>query len=186
MSDKLKEFISKHEAEFDKEPKIGHLDRFKQLQKQVKLVPKKQNDFTIWKVAAIFAMVLGISYLFFNLGKMQATDQLVADTTIALENSELTEAEIFFSEKVATKKQEVLAFTTPKDPATQQIMMELKGLELQYVELKEELTINAENPQIINAMVENYRSRFSLLERLLKQLKKSNTIKQKHHVEVQA
>jgi len=38
----------------------------------------------------------------------------------------------------------------------------------------------------INAMIENYRMRLSVLERLLEQLKRSNTIKQKHHDEIQA
>ncbi len=186
MSDRLKEFISKHEAEFDQEPRDGHLERFKQLNIQKNVVPRKGQDFTVWKMVAMLVVILGVGYLFFNLGKMQATNNLVADNYLEESRMEMTEAEIFFSEKVATKKQEVLAFSEVNDPATQQIMLELDKLELQYMDLKEELTINSDNPQIINAMVENYRSRFSLLEKLLEQLKKANTIKQKHHVEVQA
>lgn len=186
MSDKLKEFISKNEAEFDQLPKSGHFERFKALQDKANPVPKKSQKMVWMRVAAILISVLGISYLFFNLGKMQAKDELVASTGSIIENSELLEAEIFFSEKVDTKKQEVLAFSKNSDPATQHIMAELDKLELQYIDLKEELSINSDNPQIINAMVENYRVRLSLLERLLEQLKKSNTLKQKHHVKVQA
>ncbi len=186
MSDKLKEFISKNEAEFDQLPKSGHFERFKALQEKSNPVPKKGQKMVWIRVAAMFISVLGLSYLFFNLGKMQANDELVASTDTVIENSELLEAEIFFSEKVDTKKQEVLAFSENIDPATQHIMAELDKLELQYIDLKEELAINSDNPQIINAMVENYRVRLSLLERLLEQLKKSNTLKQKHHVKVQA
>ena len=186
MSDKLKEFISKNEAEFDQLPKSGHFERFKALQEKASPVPKKGQKMVWMRVAAMFIGVLGMGYLFFSLGKMQASDELVATNNGVIVNTELAEAEIFFSEKVDSKKQEVLAFSKSNDPATKQILVELEKLEWQYIDLKKELAINSDNPQIINAMVENYRVRFSLLERLLEQLKKSNTLKQKHHVKVQA
>ncbi|MGK0286334.1 MAG: hypothetical protein ACI9GM_001383, partial [Salibacteraceae bacterium] len=97
---------------------------------------------------------------------------------------DLTEVEVFFTEKVNLKRDEVLAYAGTNNRATSKILLELDKLELQYIDLKKELLMNDNNPQIINAMVENYRTRFSLLERLLEQLKKSNTIKQKHHEQV--
>lgn len=189
MSDNLKDFIAKNEAHFDAVPKSGHFDRFKQLQEKqsAKASTTGTGKWMLYKIAAVFILVIGVSWLFFNLGKMQgsAGDSAHISTSTSFDE-ELNEAEIFFTEKVNLKRQEVLAYSGANDPATAKIMTELDKLEIQYLNLKEELTINENNPQIINAMVENYRMRLSLLERLLNQLKKSNTIKQKHHDEVQA
>ena len=196
MSDKLKEFISSHEDQFDSSPMEGHFERFKKLQstqqvnKSNEITAKKENNWVLLKVAAVLVLMLGSGWLFFNLGKMQASNTVVASSSAsdnsANFNEELTEAEFFFTGKINSKKEEVLAFSGKDNPATSQIMLELEKLELQYIDLKEELSINDNNPKIINAMVENYRMRLSLLERLLEQLKKSNTIKQKRHDEVQA
>jgi hypothetical protein len=189
MSDKLKEFISLNEEQFDSAPRSGHFERFKKLQAQQEKAhkPSQNNNWMFAKIAAVFILVIGVSWLFYNLGKMQTNGEiLVAQTNEQYLNDELIEAELFFTEKVNLKRKEVLAYTGSASPETNKIMLELDKLELQYLDLKEELSINDNNPQIINAMVENYRARFSLLERLLDQLKKSNTIKQKHHDEVQA
>ncbi|MGB0391000.1 MAG: hypothetical protein ACPGRC_04895 [Salibacteraceae bacterium] len=189
MSDNLKEFISKNEEQFDSAPSSGHFERFKKLQERNARpveVPAK-NKWVLSKIAAVFVLVIGVSWLFYNLGKMDSNGEiLTSKTTAQTFNEELYDAEVFFSEKVSIKRQEVLAYSGTNSLETQKIMQELDKLELQYIDLKEELAINSNNPQIINAMVENYRMRFSLLDRLLKQLKKSNTIKQKHHDEVQA
>ncbi|MFT4754331.1 MAG: hypothetical protein ACI85Q_001888 [Salibacteraceae bacterium] len=187
MSDKLKEFISKNEAKFDALPQNGHFERFKKRQEKSTLSEPKAANFkwVMTKIAAVFILVLGVSFLFFNLGKMQATTDLVAEVSAVEKYGEdLTEVEVFFTEKVNLKRDEVLAYAGTNNRATSKILMELDKLELQYIDLKKELLMNDNNPQIINAMVENYRTRFSLLERLLEQLKKSNTIKQKHHEQV--
>lgn len=190
MSDKLKNFISENEAEFDVLPQSGHFERFKQKQsQQEKAVNRKPVVISgFMKIAAIFALVFGIGWLFFNLGKMQGSQEFASNTTIdaIINSSELNEAETFFTQQVNLKKKEVLTYASSNNEATQLIMLELEKLELQYIDLKKELLINDNNEQIINAMIENYRLRLSVLERLLKQLKKSNIIKQKHHENIQA
>lgn len=189
MSDKLKKYIEANEAHLDVLPRSGHFERFKQKQEhQVKLEEnKKAIWFVVGKIAAVFLLVLGVGWLFFNLGKMQSNASYANNQEVVVPFSdELTEAETFFTEQVNIKKEEVLAYSSSNNEATKQIMLELEKLELQYIDLKEELEVNRDNAQIINAMIENYRMRLSVLEKLLKQLKKSNTIKQKHHDEIQA
>lgn len=188
MSDRLKKYIQDQEEHFDVLPRSGHFERFKQKQQQQE-VKKSQTKmwFVLGRVAAVFILVFGVGWLFFNLGKMQGSNQLaqVEDAVMPF-SDELSEAEVFFTEQVNLKKAEVLAYSSSNNEATKQIMLELEKLELQYIDLKEELEVNRDNAQIINAMIENYRMRLSVLERLLEQLKRSNTIKQKHHEEIQA
>jgi len=190
MSDKLKIFIEENEAEFDAVPRAGHFERFKQKQSQ-QVIPVKAKPIVIsgfMKIAALAILVFGIGWLFFNLGKMQGSQEFASNSNAnaIINASELTEAETFFTEQVDLKRKEVLTYASSNNEATKQIMLELEKLELQYLDLKEELAINDNNEQIINAMVENYRMRLSVLERLLEQLKKSNIIKQKHHENIQA
>jgi hypothetical protein len=189
MSDKLKKYIANNEEHFSASPRAGHLDRFKKLQqKQVKPIPTKKFQIPAFiQVAAAFVLVFGIGWLFFNLGKMQNSQSFATEENVPVNFSEeLAEAESFFTQQVDLKKKEVLAFSASDNMATSQIMLELEKLELQYLDLKDELAINSNNAQIINAMIENYRMRLSVLEKLLHQLKKSNTIKKQHHDEIQA
>ena len=192
MKDKLKEFASSHKDDFDSVPELGHFDRFKELQKEqetqkTETIVQKETKWVLMKVAAMLILVLGVGWLFFNLGKMQVNDELVvASLEVGAINDELSEAEVFFANKVDKKRKEVLAYSGGRSSATSKIMLELEKLELQYSDLKNELLVNEESPQIVNAMIENYRLRLSLLERLLKQLKKSNTLKQKYHEQEQA
>lgn len=191
MSDKLKKYVADNEAKFDSAPLSGHFDRFKLLQeKQAKKQSIKSKNIgmsVVIKIAAIFVLVIGVSWLFFNLGKLQHSQPIVdLEITPAQFSNELLEAEVFFTEQVSLKKKEVLSLASTNDAATQQIMRELQKLELQYLDLKDELLVNRSNEQIINAMIENYRLRLSVMERLLQQLKKSNKVKQKHHENIQA
>lgn len=192
MSDKLKQFIASNEEQFDTAPKSGHFDRFRALQAQhqkvVKPISPKSTAIPMFmKIAAVLILVFGIGWMVFNLGKMQGAQEFAVIEEVApVYSDELKEAEFFFTEQVDLKKKEVLAFSNADNADTKHILLELEKLELQYIDLKEELTINQNNAQIINAMIDNYRMRLSVLERLLEHLKKSNTIKQKHHDEIQA
>lgn len=191
MSDKLKNYIADNEEHFDSAPTSGHFERFRKLQDKQELVnvkplSRKTSTNLIVNVAAITVLFLGLGWMLFNLGKIQGAQEFTETNQNNSISTELLEAEFFFTEQVNQKKKEVLAFSSPENQDTKQIMEELKKLELQYLDLKDELSLNQDNPLIINAMIENYRIRLSVLERLLKQLKKSNTIKQKHHDEIQA
>lgn len=190
MSDKLKKFIAENEVDFDRAPAAGHFERFKKKQEaelRITLAPKKPWAPVIMRAAAIFVGVLGVSWLFYTLGKMEASNGFAQQTNPNLGfSTELVEAENFFNAQVETRKKEVLAYASSDSEGLTQIMTELEKLELQYLDLKEELAVNNNNERIVNAMIENYRSRLELLERLLKQLKKSNQLKQKHHDQIQA
>lgn len=196
MSDKLKIFVTENEAEFDALPTAGHFDRFKQKQAQqvVEQESKLRSDSrlkivpNLIKIAAILVLLFGVGWLFFNLGKIQGSQGFASNSSNLIPDYsvELTDAEQFFTQQVNLKKKEVLAYSNTNNAATKQIMLELEKLDFQYLDLKEELAINNDNQQILNAMIENYRMRLSVLERLLKQLKKSNNIKQKHHENIQA
>lgn len=187
MSDRLKKYIEDNGAYFESVPSAGHLDRFKQklqmepVQKSVSAIPM------FMKIASILVVVFGLGWFIFNLGRIQGSQEFAQTSTTAnLFTNELAEAEVFFTAQVDQKKKELLAYSSTDNEDTKLILLELDKLELQYIDLKEELAFNSNNAQIINAMIDNYRVRLTLLERLLKQLKKSEQLKQKHHVEIQA
>lgn len=189
MSDRLKKYIEDNADHFEVSPSAGHFERFKQKQ-QFQAQPKQETKSALpvfMKIAAVLVVVFGIGWLFFNLGKIQGAQEFAqTPSTASIFTNELAEAEMFFTAKVDQKKKELLAYSSTDNEDTKQILLELDKLELQYIDLKDELIFNNNNAQIINAMIENYRVRLSLLERLLKQLKKSEQLKQKHHVEIQA
>lgn len=191
MPDKLKDFIKSNDADFDTLPNAGHFDRFKQ----------KQNEFIaqnvekvrwyahpVFKMVAMFVVVFAVGWLFYNLGKQQSVSSIASASPegLATEHTELLAAEVFFANELKEKKTELLSLASVNEPETQKMLMELEKLELQYIDLKEELAVNSNNQRIVSAMVQNYRTRLEVLERLLAQLKKSQSLKMKHHVQIQA
>jgi len=58
------------------------------------------------------------------------------------------------------------------DPAAEEMLsMDMEELDEVYTELKEDLRDNASNPEVIEAMILNYRVKLEILEDLLYQLK---------------
>lgn len=190
MPDKLKDFIHDNDADFDALPSAGHFERFKQKQAKAPMpvVKLKVYQHPLFKVAAMFIVVFAVGWLFYNLGKQQGNGGLATTSPEGQTsgNTELMAAEVFFASQLKEKKSEVLRLASVNAPEIENIMLELDKLEQQYNDLKEELAVNSNNQRIVSAMVQNYRTRLEVLERLLEQLKKSESLKQKHHVQIQA
>lgn len=183
MHDKLRAYIETHKDKEELDVPLGHASRF---QKRMQSRGAETKMIALKWVASL-AILVGVGWLFYHLGKIQATsdESLMASTPIELPQ-EFQEAESFFVAQVAQKKKAVLVYEETHGPAINQLMNELVKLEQQYEELKSELAVNTHNERIINSMIENYRTRLAVLEKLLKKLNNSNQYKNKHHVEIQA
>ena len=179
-TDKLEKFIIGHRHDFDDltpDPKtwekVGKRDR-------------KTKIRTIhWRLiilrAAAVLLIFIASYFFHDFlsnrqsaGKQrhEQSDGLPSGNNIA---RTLTEAEAFYSSQINSKKEEIFRFAGSHSEITQEVNVEFSQLDSVYTQLKRDLKDNADNQQVIEAMIQNYRIKLEILEDILNQLQQSNS-----------
>ena len=72
------------------------------------------------------------------------------------------------------RKEEVFRLTASNPEVRHEIDDEMIDLDRAYNELKEDLKDNADNEEVIEAMIQNYRIKLDILEEMLRRLKHSN------------
>jgi hypothetical protein len=84
---------------------------------------------------------------------------------------EILETEQYYSRMVSERYSELQPFLASNPEASALLSLDMEELDEVYRELKEDLKDNASNPEVIEAMILNYRVKLEILEDLLIQLK---------------
>ncbi len=124
--------------------------------------PRFSNWKTLMRIAASIALVfivsVGVYRLVANSGRF--------DDGISLKDisPELAETEYYYSRLVKEKFDVISSSQVQLDPV---IQSEFQMLDSAYSELKNDLMDNADNEEVINAMIQNYRIKLQILEQIL-------------------
>lgn len=175
--DKLEKYISEHKNEFDQDsppPMVWlnlekHLDIEHSYSKRSFIREiKKPSIMRIMQVAAMFVVVMGVGLLIglqLNKGNIYSNPQL----------EEFVEAEKHYSKEI-DKMWTVVKASSVEEKET--IQEDLNGLDAIYNELKNELISNpnANTDYVVNAMIENYRTKIDILETVLNKYNKKKII----------
>jgi hypothetical protein len=169
MSDNLEKFIRKNRAEFDdrKPPQDiwsaidQHLD--KSSKKSARRIP-------IWRyarVAAAAVFLIGTGVLI----GLELNNQSAEPLSFEEAFPEYFEAEQYYQKEVKTKIAQLANYNGDAE-----INDDLKQLDEIYEELKNDLSEapKDQQEQIINAMITNYRTKLSILERVLERIQSTN------------
>jgi hypothetical protein len=165
MKDNLEKFISENRDAFDLyDP---NPDLWKKIEKNMnrKTIAFKK---ILWRAAAV-AMIFGASLIFHRY-----IDMLNTAKTAKVEIPELQEAEIYYSSLLNSKLSEIKPMLEEHPGLDKEIMSDLSELDSVYSDLKEDLKDNVANQEVIQAMIQNYRLRLSILEDILNELNKDN------------
>jgi len=84
---------------------------------------------------------------------------------------EMQETQQYYIQRVAQRYSELRPFLDANPVADEMLKADFQELDQVYDELKEDLKDNAANPDVIEAMILNYRVKLEILEDLLNQLK---------------
>jgi hypothetical protein len=176
MSDRLEEFVRQNREQFD----LHEPDPVIWLKINPTPVPlggepgrddkargKGRGIMRRLRIAATVALIFagstaGIYYL---AGVRGETDQYGELYT------EMQETEQYYSRMVAQRYNELRPYLAADPVADEMLKMDFEELDQVYAELKEDLKDNAANPDVIEAMILNYRVKLEILEDLLNQLK---------------
>jgi len=176
MRDKLEQFIGENRDAFDS---FSGQDAEKVWGKIMKNRRQKTGKRVyLWYLsrAAGILLIFGLSYMFHDFidqGKeSRLAEQKLND--IYQQVPELKEAENYYSNLVSSKMEEIKPFLANNPGIGEVITIDMMELDSVYVSLKNDLKDNVANDQIIEAMIQNYRLKLSILEELQAELKKEN------------
>ena len=174
--DPLEKFIRENKDDLrhrikDKDSLWEKIDQDILLSNQV--VVKKLN-WKKWAVAASIFFVVGLGLLwqqFNNKGKTSASYASELPT-------EVLEIDAHYNKLINTRVRQVKNSKELSEHQKTEIISYLDKLEKESLDLEKELEVNINNVQIIQAMIENYRARLDVLEKLLN---RSTNQKSKKH-----
>ena len=161
----LEDFIKKNKEQFElQEPTDGHLERFiRKLDKEEE--SKKTSVVTFWRVAAAIIILVAVSVSVL-LPRFNTTDDVqYASMTLGDVSEDLAEVELYYESKLE-KEYEALNELSQSDPEVKAYMDELEKLNEVYKELESQLYSSASHEKLVLAMIENFRLRLSLIEKL--------------------
>ena len=166
MSDRLEDFVRQNREQFDlREP-----DPSIWLKINPANVPvvKERRSMRWLRVAAAVAMIFAGSTagIYFLTGQRTSADESYSELYM-----EIQETELYYSQMVSERYSELRPYLVNDPAAEEMLSMDMEELDMVYSELKEDLKDNASNPEVIEAMILNYRVKLEILEDLLYQLK---------------
>lgn len=149
MQDNFKSFAegSSKEFEFPFDAEKGWSD-FQSRQ------PKTKNKF-VWMVAAGLTLLISAGLVFTNL-----------DTESSEEISEWQEIENFYQGQI--DEMTTLVSNLSDD---EEILFDLEEMDQAFAEIKKDLKDDAANAEVIEAMMDHYRLKLSILEKMLEEIR---------------
>jgi hypothetical protein len=182
--DKLEKYILDHRQQFDdQEPDPALWDKIDK--PKVPVIRINWKDIA-WKAAAV-AVIFVASYYFHDYMASRNQFSRGIMSRNAGKNSpivkELIEAEAYYTSQINLRKEEVFRLTSSNPEVRHEIDDEMTDLDRVYNELKDDLKDNADNEEVIEAMIQNYRLKLDILEEMLIRLKQSNDSQNKERYE---
>ena len=169
----IEEKIRRNRDLFDgAEPGDGHFTRF-----QSKLdsfhgehsAPRKWYSMRLLRVAAVIAVLLGLSVMYYLFDPAANTNPVAASTL----PQEIQEARMYYTKITEEKMQKIndCASSTSEASYIQKIVMdEISLLDSSSVAIENELQQDAGNQKLINALIRNYKTKSDLLDDILNRL----------------
>jgi len=174
MSDSLKNIIQQNRDAFEAEPTEGHFERF-----QLKLESsfRKRKKFSVRFYLEIAAVML-IILLAGNQARMYFSKDQEKPLTLSSVSPEYSEVEYYYISAIGQgmshwEKLQKEGLISPNEQKT--MKMEMKEFDETYARLQKELEASPEDERVINAMLEVYQSRLSIITMIINKLE---TIKQ--------
>ncbi len=166
MSDRLEDFVRQHREEFDlREPDPSVWLKINPANAPV---VKEKRPMRWLRIAAAIAVIFAGSSagIYFLTGGNNDADLYSQELYM-----EMQETEAFYTMMVSDRYEELKPYLVSDPLANEMLSADMEELDEVYHELKNDLKDNISNPEVIEAMVLNYRIKLEILEDLLNQLK---------------
>ncbi len=175
MSDRLEKFIQDNREEFDlqvPEPRLWN-----GIEKNIRKTKKIRFTYYLSR-AAVVVLIAGITFLVQNIvmnnDLFKPKEKNITSEEVII--PELMEAEMYYSGMVDEKLEELKPGLKKYPTIEKELERDLSELDSVYQGLKDDLKDDVANQEVIEAMIQNYRLRVSILEDMLEFLNEQNNI----------
>lgn len=175
---KMKEFIDKNREAFDvHEPRENLWD---QIDRRLD-TRKKRIVLRTWLTRAAAILLLVAAGFGLSEYKHHVSVSKMADKTPELP-AELRETQLYYETRVSARMNEMKPIFAAYPEVKEEINRDFSQLDSICVQLKADLKDNVSNQQVIEAMIQNYRTKLMILEDLLNELKQKNAVHEKKQI----
>jgi hypothetical protein len=179
-TDKLEKFILDHKEDFDDLSPRRHVWTRIRKKFPAPVVRTWRWQAVVWRAAAVIAIFIASYFVHDFIGRDHYYKRMTKEHAPGTGQTEkmagtLKEAEAFYTSQINAKRAEVFRFAGHNKEISQEITIEFSQLDSIYADLKRDLKDNADNEQVIEAMIQNYRIKLEILEDILSQLQKSKS-----------
>ena len=175
-TDKFEQFIQENRQGFGPEEGAPDVwDKIKKRQPEARVV--KISWRTVLTRAASVVVIFVASYYFHAyMSGREAGDQglLTKENLDSPLFKELLEADQYYTAQIKYKKEELFNLTSDSPGLQMDVNNELGDLDAILIELKDDLNDDADNQEVVEAMMQNYMLKLDILEDMLEQIKTKN------------
>jgi hypothetical protein len=168
--DNLEEYIRKHREEMDRyKPSPGVI---RKIRKEL-----KQGWNLRWiSIAAMVAIILATAVIFFRPGYKMPEKSVGENNFKAIMkgNSQLRETEIYYNNLANSLYREATPMLAKNPEIEKELFTDISQLDSICSEIKKDLKDNVANQNVVEALIQNYRLKISLLEDMLRILKEND------------
>jgi hypothetical protein len=177
--DRLKEFIDQNLSSFEEESPRADLwsDIENDLDGKDESVSERFNWRMVAAIAAMFILGIMVTRLIEPSAPDLADEPQKSELLLASISTEMAEVEMYYTAELETHQERLGQYEVDEE-----FLDEITILKLEFEELKKEIGTGANNAQIVEAMIENYRLRLSLLEDLLEAFEGSENETERHEI----
>ncbi len=167
---KLEKYIIDNRERFNREePYEGHFERFSGRQANY----RKRSGIFSWKymlqAAAIVLLIMISSIWVYE--KISGINEDSAMITLGDISSEYREAEIYYTELINRKYDEIKSFDFKSNSREREILLqELSEMDTTYRSLEKDLNAEKGNQMVISAMIKHYQLKLEIMSRILEHL----------------
>jgi hypothetical protein len=177
--DNLEEYIMKNREGLDRhKPASGN---WKKIRKGLK--PGKISVYRWISVAAMVAVVLGTAAVFLKPGSRLAQRSAGEKNyqMMMKSSSQLKETEIYYNNLANSLYREATPMLAKNPEMEKELFSDISQIDSICSEIKKDLKDNVSNQEVIEALIQNYRIKISLLEDMLKVLKENDDNREKRN-----
>jgi hypothetical protein len=176
MKDRLEEFLSDNRQEFYQDEAPSHLwqgidfrlGRNSRWKRTVKLLQR----------AAVIALLVSTGFFISEyIHNHQVNRPVISAGQDIKLPTEVQETELYYTSLLNKKMEELQPVFTTYPELKQEISKDFSELDSICIQLKRDLKDNVSNQEVIEAMIQNYRTKVYILENLLTELQKNHEIK---------
>ncbi len=171
MKDRLEEFVKSHSSEFDLHEPNPEL--WKGIEKSI--APKRRRNWVYYlSRAAAIVFLIGATLVAQRVWMTRGVGIKKKIVEVEINIPELKEAEMYYTGIINAKLEEVKPMLSEYPTLEDELETDLSELDSIYKGLKNDLKDDIANQEVIEAMIQNYRLRISILEDMLHFLESQN------------